>query len=402
MPPLVSIITPAYNAEPYLAEAIDGVVAQSFGTWELIIIDDGSTDATARIVKSYSDERIQYHYQNNQGVMSARNAGLRLARGEFVAFLDADDKWQPQFLAMTQAALAAQKNLAAVYAQARAIDEQGNLLPFIIGRPVASDRLYRQLCMGGFFTPSSALARTDIVRAVGAFDISLAGMGAEDWDLWLRIAKHYPIQALPTIQTYYRCHVGSLSTDLDGMQACRLSVVAKHFGPLTEPFSLMSEEARLTYGYAFVRYALDCLLQQQTETAWRSMTQAVTVLPALLAQLDVYYELACGDQPRGRRGTQIGLDLDRTGAAIIAWLDRLFSEADQYLQPYRPAAYGQAYLALGMLSDQNGKWGAARHWLRKAIASDPNLVRSGKILRRLFKVHMGRPTIRLLQAMIDR
>ncbi len=89
--PLVSIIIPAYNAEKYIQEAIDSVLEQSYQNWELIIINDGSTDTTEKIIYSYADERIKYHYQKNAGVSAARNSGMALARGGFLTFLDADD-----------------------------------------------------------------------------------------------------------------------------------------------------------------------------------------------------------------------------------------------------------------------------------------------------------------------
>jgi len=88
---VVSIITPAYNAEKYIAEAIESVLNQTFEAWELIVIDDGSTDNTAKIVSSFEDDRIIFIGQKNKGVSSARNRGLILARGKYITFLDADD-----------------------------------------------------------------------------------------------------------------------------------------------------------------------------------------------------------------------------------------------------------------------------------------------------------------------
>src|SRR5882757_4082321 len=98
--PLVSVIMPAYNAEKYIAEAINSVKQQTYTAWELIVIDDGSTDNTAAIIKKYAgtDNRIMYTYQANGGQGKARNNGLKKATGEYVAFLDADDLWIPEKL----------------------------------------------------------------------------------------------------------------------------------------------------------------------------------------------------------------------------------------------------------------------------------------------------------------
>src|SRR2546423_988247 len=95
--PLVSIVVPAYNAEKYLEETIQSVIAQTYPNWQLVIVDDGSTDNTAEIVKSWAlrDKRIFYYYQTNQRMASARNNGIRRATGKYIAFLDADNIFLP-------------------------------------------------------------------------------------------------------------------------------------------------------------------------------------------------------------------------------------------------------------------------------------------------------------------
>lgn len=100
MSPVVSVIMPAYNISQYIAASINSVLDQTFDEWELIIINDGSTDNTEDIARSFAsrDQRIVYHKQSNKGVAASRNEGLRLAKGELIAFLDADDLWHPMFL----------------------------------------------------------------------------------------------------------------------------------------------------------------------------------------------------------------------------------------------------------------------------------------------------------------
>ena len=98
---LVSIITPCYNGGKYIAETIDSVIAQSYSRWEMIIVDDGSTDNSGEIVRQYmaKEPRIRFLQQKNAGSAAARNNGIRNANGRFIALLDADDLWDPQFLA---------------------------------------------------------------------------------------------------------------------------------------------------------------------------------------------------------------------------------------------------------------------------------------------------------------
>ena len=98
-PRLVSVITPAYNAEKFIAEAIDSVIGQTYQDWEMVLVDDGSKDHTAEIIKSYSDPRIRYHrLEKNSGVAVAMNTAISMARGSILAFLDADDIWKPEKL----------------------------------------------------------------------------------------------------------------------------------------------------------------------------------------------------------------------------------------------------------------------------------------------------------------
>jgi len=97
-PKLISVIIPAYNAEKYLAEALDSVFAQDYSPFEVIVIDDGSTDDTAGVVERYSQPGIRYHYQPNGGIAAARNTGINMAQGDWIAFIDADDLWMPHRL----------------------------------------------------------------------------------------------------------------------------------------------------------------------------------------------------------------------------------------------------------------------------------------------------------------
>ena len=122
---LVSIITPCYNGEKYVAHTIRSVLAQTYENWELIIVDDGSTDGSASIIRSFAqtDSRIRFIRQENAGSAAARNAGIRAARGRFLALLDADDVWEPEFLA-EQLEFMKAKNAVCVCCAYRCIDER--------------------------------------------------------------------------------------------------------------------------------------------------------------------------------------------------------------------------------------------------------------------------------------
>lgn len=125
---LVSVIIPAYNSETFITKAIDSVLSQSYPHIETIVVDDGSTDHTARVVRSYGD-RIKYVYQDNQGHAKARNRGLQESRGEYCAFLDADDCWLPQKVELQVDILERNPDTGITHCNHTKIDEQGRIIP---------------------------------------------------------------------------------------------------------------------------------------------------------------------------------------------------------------------------------------------------------------------------------
>jgi hypothetical protein len=391
---------PVYNGEAFIAESIASVLAQTYPNWELIVVDDGSTDGTATIVASFGDLRIRYAYQENYGLPAARNAGIRLARGEFLAFLDADDLWDPQFFQACLGYLAGRQDVAGVYTASRMIDPQGRVLPQRGDAYWSGVDLHRRLLEGGFFPPNAVLVRAAVVRDVGLFDTDLRGRGTEDWDLWLRITERYSMQRLAKPLAYYRVYPGSMATDAAGMHDNRMSVLAKRFGPPDgEPVS-WPEEKRRVYGFAYRTAALAYIQQGQPGEGWQFLRRAVDVYPPLLEQVDTFYELACGNQPRGYRGQADMLDLEASAAEIFRRLDDLFARARPPVTALRRRAYGNAHLALGMLADRAGDWHAARRYLWRAARHDPRLV-SGSFLRRLVKVSAGKRLAGLLKSLCE-
>ena len=131
--PKVSVIIPTYNRAAYVKEAIDSVLGQSYEDYEIIVVDDGSSDDTNAVVKGFGDSRIRYIYQKNKGISGARNTGIRNARAQFVALLDSDDIWFPQILELEVPILDQNPDLCLVYSKAHAMDQEDNPLPQIQG-----------------------------------------------------------------------------------------------------------------------------------------------------------------------------------------------------------------------------------------------------------------------------
>ena len=393
MNPVVSVVIPTYNHARYLACAIGSVLTQTFAQWEAIVVDDGSTDNPFAVVAQLGDPRIRYIYQTNQGLAAARNTGIGAAKGEYLAFLDADDEWECEFLQHTLNTLSADDSLAGVFTRNRFIDRDGQVLLPLGGQVVSRADLYDRLLEGGFFPPNTVLVRTAVVRQAGLFDTQLSGVA--DWDLWLRISQRHSMQAIPEALARYRVCPGSMSTNPAKMHDDRMRALAKHFGlperdPLTWP-----HEKRRAYGYALRCSCIGYLQQRQPDEGWCFLAQAVWVWPDLLKQLDTFYELACGDKPWGYRGQADLLNIESNGADLLKRLNGLFIQVGIPLRYLRRPAFGNAYLSLGILSDQAGRWAAARRYLWQAVRANPRLLTSYTVVWRLFKLYIAWPLIEM-------
>ena len=193
-PPLVSVIIPTFNREACLGRAVDSVLGQTFIDFELIVVDDGSTDDTTGLLDTYGD-RLTRIRQDNRGVSAARNAGIRICRGSLIAFLDSDDVWRPGKL---------ERQVAFFHAHPRAVACQTEEIWIRNGKRVNPKKRHRKfsgmifektlpLCL---VSPSAVMIRRSLFDEVGLFDETLPA--CEDYDLWLRITWKYPVHLIDT------------------------------------------------------------------------------------------------------------------------------------------------------------------------------------------------------------
>jgi glycosyltransferase involved in cell wall biosynthesis len=230
--PRVSIITPTYNAAKYLPAAIDSVLGQTCTDWELIIVDDGSTDNTRSLVASYLPilgEKLRYLYQSNRGQSAARNAGLQVAKSEFVATLDADDLWLPTRLARGLAIMDRCSHVGLVHSKVARVDIHGDIVGYFdfpakyqAGK-IAVNIYDRR---ANILSPT-VLLRRQCLEVVGFFDETLAA--TEDRDLWFRIAERYEVAYIDEILAHLRRTPGSASSDASRVLKAQLSFVRKHY-----------------------------------------------------------------------------------------------------------------------------------------------------------------------------
>jgi glycosyltransferase involved in cell wall biosynthesis len=206
--PAVSVVIPAWNAAKYIREAATSVLAQTFRDLELIVVDDGSTDGTADVVRAEPDSRIRLITQPNAGPSAARNRGCRAARSSrYIAFLDADDTWDADKLRQQVAFLDANRNCGAVGTLVRYVSSAGRPVGYGGERVTAASRdavargeLYPFHAMG------TMVARRDVLDRVGDFDEALGRIGSEDLDFVARLAQIAPIDVLPAVLASYRVH----------------------------------------------------------------------------------------------------------------------------------------------------------------------------------------------------
>jgi glycosyltransferase involved in cell wall biosynthesis len=207
---LVSVVIPTFNYGRFVTEAVASALAQRYPHVEVVIVDDGSTDDTAGRLVPFLD-RIRCIRQENQGVSAARNTGIRAARGEVIALLDADDVWHPRKLEVQMRCLAAHPEVGLLatdlFADSRDCWPAVGDPPPLDVLPLALDDLVFRTC----FAPSSVLVRRACLDAVGLFDPGLRC--AEDRDLWVRIAGRFPVALLPLPLLWFREHPLSLSSN---------------------------------------------------------------------------------------------------------------------------------------------------------------------------------------------
>ena len=229
----MSVIIPVFNAERYIHASLASVLGQTYSDYEIVVVDDGSTDGTQAAVRA-SAGPIRYVRQANQGPAVARNTGIASGRGALICFLDADDAWLPDKLALQIAMIDAQPNLGLVFADEDEFDDRGvqcasllrtsRFYPEIVsGLPIVN--AFGKLLEENFIPTSTVMARRECFDAAGLFDPSLKG--PEDRDMWSRIAARFPIAASRQVLGRKRVVASSVSRDVETTLRSRILLWTK-------------------------------------------------------------------------------------------------------------------------------------------------------------------------------
>lgn len=219
MTPLISVIMPAYNALPYIDQAIRSVLDQDYPNIELIVVDDGSRDGTPELAEQFGD-RVKVLRQKNAGPAAARNRGIAESRGDFIAFLDADDVWLPGKASMQVRYLQNHPEVGVVYGDFRHWSPQADgtfskpplfiseKAPFAVF-PEHSGWIYNALLFDNVVHIITAMLRRSVIEAVGGLDETLPT--GEDYDFWLRISRQFRADKLDCTIAYYRDHAAGIT-----------------------------------------------------------------------------------------------------------------------------------------------------------------------------------------------
>ncbi len=272
----VSVVIPAHNAESFIRETLDSVLAQTVQPCEIIVVADSCTDGTTDAVREYAGH-VRLLFSDARSAAASRNAGARAATAEWLAFLDADDCWLPEKLER-QLQKAGDRNTALVYTDRYNFGNLGDL-PEVHGtiQPLyAGDVFVKLLVLGNHITLSSVLVRRDVFLSLGGFMETL--QNAEDWEMWIRVAAGHRVEACTEPLVRYRHHASSKSMNPEKMRIARVAVTESALGsergrglPATTRRRIRAATARTNGSDAARRGA--------TQLAWSEYVRSVTMWP---------------------------------------------------------------------------------------------------------------------------
>lgn len=284
--PQISVVIPAYNAERTIMKTIESVQQQTFKDFDLIVINDGSTDRTLEILQSIEDERLKIFSYENGGLPTARNRGLSHATGEFITFIDADDLWIADKLETQLAALQQHPEAGVAYSLTYFMYEKGETFAFHPCPPTLFEgNVYDKLLVSDFIrSGSNVLLRKQAIDSVGGFDATLRS--CEDWDCWLRLAAKWTFVVVPKYQILYRQASGAMSSKVETMKEAALTAMEKAYRAAPPELQHLKKQTMTS----FYKYVADLYLQHSSDTnavtqAGQNLWAAIRLQPqTLLAQ----------------------------------------------------------------------------------------------------------------------
>ncbi len=243
--PKVTVFIPVYNREQYVGEAIESILAQTFTDFEILLVDDGSTDSSVDTIRSFSDSRIRLVCsEENLGIPKTRNKGVELARGQYMAMLDSDDRAYPNRLEKQIAFLDSHPEYAQIGSWCRMMDAQGHVLNKIKRQPALPDDIHAQFLFRCAMSNRSIMARTAILQEYGYRNDFPR---CQDYELHVRLAKKYKLGNIPECLVYGRIHPQQITGQTSGLgDTKKQEIISRQLHELGVAFSQEDLEPHLT------------------------------------------------------------------------------------------------------------------------------------------------------------
>lgn len=372
----VSVVIPCYNAEGLIRTAVDSVLGQTFQDLEVLVVDDGSTDASPAIVEGYGDP-VRLLRSAHGGPGAARNAGVQHSTGEIIAFLDADDIWEPGYLEHLVSVLDGQPTVDVAYAWARYIDAAGRLLPAALRPRPSADPLSQALTQGCFVLLQMLVIRRSTLERVGLFDPELPPAEnwgvAEDWDLLLRLAAAGArFACVPRLLVRKRLHAeGSLSSGVEDVLRVSLRTIEKVALRVPPRYAPLVPQMRSTL---FLRAAANHWRLRNGPLAVQRFADALAAWPRAAMEPAVTLGLLLRLLPPGHRTLQAVMEeLDVLAQDVLALVREAFAcgtgDAARVARPEMVLSTTHAVLA-GLFA-KRGSWRRGLAHGVHAVRADP-------------------------------
>lgn len=389
--PVVSVIIPTYNRIEYVQIAVESVLNQTYDRYELIVVDDGSTDDTIAILKNRFGDAIRCARQENLGESVARNNGIDIARGDYIAFLDSDDLWLPHKLEEIIISLKKDEETAFIFSSVWVIDANGEQIG---NRPMmpdleSSEVSLLRLLMGNFIQISSLVVRKDVLRAVGAFDPIIKY--GEDWDLILRLFLHgYKVAYINEPLACFRrhqetqCHYPSLDS-IDHRFADHRDILQKTLEqwPSQVPESNVAEAT----AYQYALEGLASIMLGSRERSFDAFRAAIDLESGILTSR-VYFGQSIIDHAM----SYAEVVSDTSWKSLASYLDQVFgllNKLEVGSQPFNRWVRSRTYMTIGFYQYRKMRLAVARSYFLKSVREDPTALGNFGVLSILFESVFG-------------
>jgi len=282
MTKMVSVIIPVYNGEEFLAEAIESVLNQTYSDFEIVIVNDGSTDNSQVIIDNYQSRYqgiIRTFKQQNGGVSKARNMGIAQAKGEFIAFLDQDDIWLPNNLEVKVNVFKDDSEIGMSVSGSNVVTKDGKWMHSVYKESVSRSVLRKSLLISNIVgPPSCTIVKRDCFMRVGCFDENLGG--PEDIDMWFRIVNYYKIKFIETPLVNYRLHSNNAHLNVEKIKTSQKRFILKHRA------HYHCLDRNKAYGFVYLDAAREY---------WEAKRRILSLLNALISVLIYPFRIYIGD-----------------------------------------------------------------------------------------------------------